>query len=136
MWIDQEYKSVNKWTMDSEVNTYNIYKIKIFDITLRELLIIQSLYLCSNQAEISNLVAIQPNPTFFYKAFLELDLATLVSILSFDSRSLASLLNDKNSEYFNIKYPIIYKNKIQKRGSKDTYYFRTAFDQALRNNQM
>ena len=58
MWIDQEYKSVNKWTMDSEVNTYNIYKIKIFDITLRELLIIQSLYLCSNQAEISNLVAI------------------------------------------------------------------------------
>jgi len=78
-------------------------------------------------------VKYQPCPKFFYKAFLELDLATLVSILAFDSSSIAALLSDANSDHFDSDYPIIYKNKIPKKHGRD-FYYRTAIDNALRNN--
>jgi len=40
-----------------QMHTYReIYKIKIFEITLRELLILQSFYLCNTQSDIVNLV--------------------------------------------------------------------------------
>lgn len=75
----------------------------------------------------------QPTPKLFYKAFLELDLATLVSILAFDSHSVQALLAEDNEQYFDSKFPIIYKNKIPKKQGKD-FYYRTAIDNALRNN--
>ena len=118
-----------------EVQTYNIYKVKIHEITLRELLIMQSFYLCKTQGDIVKLVAIQPYPQFFYKSFLELDTATMVSILAFDSGSMSALLGDQNSKYFSAQYPIIFKNKILKKSGKN-YYYRTAFDNAIRNNQV
>ena len=77
----------------------------------------------------------QPNPTFFYKTFLELDGANMVSILAFDSGSMKVLLGEHNSQYFSEQYPIIYKNKIPKKTGKE-YYYRTAIDNALRNNQV
>jgi hypothetical protein len=64
---------------------------------------------------------------------LELDLSTLVSILAFDSSSIECLLSDENEKYFNPEYPIIYKNKIPKKHGRD-FYYRTAIDNALRNN--
>ena len=82
------------------------------------------------------MISIQPNPSFFYQAFLELDCATVVSILAFDTRSMESLLNEKNSQYFSDEYPIIYKNKICKDNSSTHYFYRTAIDVALRNNQI
>ena len=73
----------------------------------------------------------------FYKAFLELDGSNLVSILSFDSRSMEFLLQDQFSEYFSKEYPIFYKNKIQKGNWKDQrFFYRSAIDNALRNNQV
>jgi len=45
-----------------------------------------------------------------------------------------ALLNDNNKEYFDEKYPIIYKNKIPKKQGHD-YYYRTAID-TMRNNQI
>ena len=66
---------------------------------------------------------------------MELDLATLVSILAFDSSSISALLCDNNASYFDPKYPIIYKNKIPKKHGSD-FYYRTAIDNALRNNQV
>ena len=75
------------------INSYReIYKVKIFEITLRELLILQSLYICSTQSDIVNLVKLQPNPTFFYKTFLELDCSNVASMLAFDSRAVQYLL--------------------------------------------
>jgi len=59
----------------------------------------------------------------------------MTSILAFDSGSMEALLNDNNSEYFDEKYPIIYKNKIPKKQGHD-YYYRTAIDTAMRNNQI
>ena len=79
------------------------------------------------------MVKYQPRPTIFYKAFLELDLSTLVSILAFDSSSIATLLSDKNNQFFDPTYPIIYKNKIPKKHGYG-FYYRTAIDNALRNN--
>lgn len=78
----------------------NVYKVKIHEVTLRELLCLQSFYLCKTSSDIVNLVKMQPNPTFFYKTFLELDGANMVSILAFDSGSMKQLLGEHNSQYF------------------------------------
>jgi hypothetical protein len=97
-----------------ETDFERIYNIKIWEITLRELLLFQSLYVCKTQSDIVELVFNQPNPTVFYKSFLEFDGSNMVSILSFDGRSMQQLLDDKFEQYFNKDYPIFYKNKIQK----------------------
>lgn len=74
------------------VHSYReLYKIKIYEITLRELLILQSFYLCKTLQDIVNLVKLQPNPSFFYKTFLELDCSNFASMLAFDSRSITFL---------------------------------------------
>ena len=67
----------------------------------------------------------QPNPAIFYKSLLELDMSNMVSMLSFDSRSMEFLLDDEFEDHFSAKYPIFYKNKIRK-GLSDAYYFRNA----------
>ena len=102
---------------------------------MRELFILQSFYLCKTQNDIVKLVRMQPKPKFFYKAFLEIDVATMASILAFDSGSMEALLGDHNKEFFDEKYPIIYKNKIPKKSGRD-FFYRTALDNALRNNQV
>lgn len=76
----------------------------------------------------------QSNPSVFYKSFLELDGTNIVSILAFDSRSMQYILDDGFSDYFNKEYPLFYKNKIQKTNNKDKYFYRSAIDNALRNN--
>jgi len=48
----------------------------------------------------------------FYKSFLEFDGANMVSILSFDSRSMSHLLDDKHADFFSDEFPIFYRNKI------------------------
>uniref|UniRef100_A0A7S3ILI3 Ion transport domain-containing protein n=1 Tax=Strombidium inclinatum TaxID=197538 RepID=A0A7S3ILI3_9SPIT len=98
---------------DHDGNTHfdDIFKIKINEITLRELLLIQSIYACHTQSDIERLVNYQPNPTIFFKVFLELGVKSLVSYLAFDSRSIKSLLSEKNHEYFDSKFPVFYKNE-------------------------
>ena len=75
----------------------------------------------------------QPNPSLFYKTFLELDGANMASILAFDSGCMISLFDDENSKYFSDEFPIIYKNKILKKTNED-YYYTNAIDIALKNN--
>jgi hypothetical protein len=58
----------------------------------------------------------------------------MVSILSFDSRSMKELLDDKNQEYFQSDFPMFYKNKIQNPDNRDKFFYRSAIDSALRNN--
>lgn len=74
----------------------DLYKIKIHEITLRELLILQSIYTSSSSADIVELIRMQPDPRFFYKTFLELDCSNMVSILAFDSKAIMNLLSEKN----------------------------------------
>jgi len=42
----------------------------------------------------------QPKPAIFFKSLLEFDAANLVSMLSFDSKSIKDLLDEKNEDYF------------------------------------
>ena len=58
----------------------------------------------------------------------------MVTILAFDSGSVEYLLSDKNEEYFNPEYPVIYKTKIAKKNNRSSYFFNTAIDNALKNN--
>ena len=86
------------------------------------------------------LVQNQPNPQVFYKSFLEFDGSNMVSILSFDGRSMKYLLRDEFESYFSSDYPLFYRNKIQKssgkNGSEVKFFYRSAIDSALRNNQI
>jgi hypothetical protein len=71
----------------------------------------------------------------FYKSLLELDGANMVSILSFDSRSMMKLLSEEFEEHFSSDYPIFYRNKFNKGTSlMPKFYYRNAIDQALKSN--
>lgn len=65
-----------------------LYKVKLHEVTLRELLILQSIYVTETGTQKYELLKMQPDPRFFYKSFLELDGSNMVSILSFDSNSI------------------------------------------------
>ena len=89
--------------------------------------------MCSTQSQIVDLVRRQPNPLFFYKSFLELDGANMVTLLAFDSQVMATLLSSENSKYFNEQYPIIYKNKLKKKNGKG-FFYTNSIDVAIKNN--
>jgi len=102
----------------------------------------QSLYLATTQTKIVELVEDQALPQLFYKSFLEFDCANIASLLSFDSRSMESLLNERHEAVFSEEFPIFYKNKFPKmdrantNASHNSYFYRTAIDTALRRNQI
>ena len=77
----------------------------------------------------------QPDPRFFYKTFLELGVTNFSSILSLDSLSMKTLLNEKNEIYFQEEYPIFFKNKLLKKDGHN-YYFTNPIDNALMHNQV
>jgi len=113
---------------DTDGNTKfdDIFKIKIHEMTLREILLIQSLYGSKKLSDVESLVLDQPNPTIFFKVFLELDMKCLTIHLAFDSRSIKSLLSDQNRQFFDDEFPIFYQNREK----------RSAIDTALSNNQI
>ena len=119
--LQEQYNNI-----DRETHFDEIFKIKIFEITLRELLLVQSIYNCKTQSDIELLVKDQPDPKIFFKVFLELGIKSLVPYLAFDARSMRSLLGDHNREYFNGEFPLFYKNEQG----------RSAIDTALENNQI
>jgi len=59
----------------------------------------------------------------------------MVSILAFDSASMAHLLSEDNERYFSEEFPIIYRVKVQKKGGK-SHFFTTPIDYAIKNNQV
>ena len=76
----------------------------------------------------------QNDPSVFYKSFLELDGSNMVSILSFDSRSMKYILDEKNDSYFSAEFPLFYKNRMCKSNNSNKFYYRSAIDSALKNN--
>ena len=59
--IEQEWKK-NVNTDQQSTHYSEVYKLKIHEISLRELLILQSFYLTKNNSQVLALVKIQPNP--------------------------------------------------------------------------
>ena len=115
-----------------------MYKIKLHKLTLRELLLFQSIYVCRTLSEIVDIVNDQPNPAVFYKSNLELDYSNMTSILAFDSRSMTYLLSDDFADHFDTVYPLFYKNKIEKNSTRNklgkSYFYRNSIDCALKSN--
>lgn len=114
--------------VDNCLNTRfeDIFEVRIHQLTLRELLFMQSLYLLKTQSEIEKLVLDQPSPKIFYKTNLDLGLKSLLNYISFDSRSMKLLLSEDNNQCFDDKYPLFYKNE---KGFSD-------IDLALERNQI
>ena len=114
-----------------------IYQVKIDEITIRELLLFSSLYVCKSQSDMLRLVQMQPQRKIFFKSFLELDGTNMISILALDSGVIKELLDDKNKDCFNNEeFPIFYKNKLQKITDREKFFYRSAVDSAIRNNQI
>lgn len=76
------------------------------------------------------LIQFQPAPELFFKSFLELDKTNLVTILSFDSRSIITLLDQKHEHLFQSKYPVFYKTRVSDEKCI------SAIDTAIDNNQI
>ena len=84
----------------------------------------------------SRLIKMLPDASMFFKSYLELDLANLVSILSFDSGSIKSLLTPHNIERIDTSYTVFYKIfQWGDLGSK-AIEIMTAIDISLKNNQI
>lgn len=99
------------------------------EITLRELLLVQSIYVAKESGSICKLVKNQPTPAIFLKVFLELDVKSLVSFLAFDNNAINHILHDfagKNKPYFPKEFPVFYRNSDEK----------SAIDYALEANQI
>lgn len=60
----------------------------------------------------------------------------MVTILAFDSGPTESLLSSRNEKFFSEKFPIIYKTKIAKKDNPSKFYYNSAIDNALKNNQV
>ena len=88
----------------------DIYKIKIHVPTLRELMLMQSLYSSKTISDVTELVGDQPSYSLFFKVFLELGMKPLVSYLAFDKNSIALLLKCENHKDIDQDYPVFYKN--------------------------
>lgn len=105
-------------------------------MTLIELILTQSIFSCKSLAHIYNLIELQPEPSLFFKSYLELDLANMVSILSFDGRCINKMLQD--SEQFadyDSKNPLFYKIQHEKYHEQSAR-ITTALDIALESNQI
>ena len=109
--VQQQYDRLRGCPKE-ETKFDSVYKIQIHNMTLRELLILESISVCQTQTEILSMVLEQPSAQLFFKSFLELNSANMVSILSFDSRAMKSLLAPSNKHLFKDEFPLIYKNKI------------------------
>lgn len=133
--IEQEFIKKGDAHTGDETSFQNLLNVKIHEVTLRELLLFNSLYVCKTLTDIIDIVTAQPEPLVFYKSFLELNGTNMVSVLSFDSRSMQYLLKDDFAKHFSKEYPLFYRNKIQKGPSSDQkFFYRSAIDSALRNN--
>lgn len=101
----------------------------------------QSFYMCQSEESIMNLVKMQPNAKLFYKTFLELGASNLTTILSFNSKAVEYLLSNQHKQLFDTEYPVIYKTQIRKklankpRANQDVYYYNSAIDIAIKNEQ-
>lgn len=102
-------------------------------MTLRECLLCQSIYACKLQQDIVKLIEYQPNPQVFFKTFFELEKTNLVTILSFDSRCIKALFNEKYKDTYDRTYPLFYKIKYNLNKQEVII---SAIDISLKNNQI
>ena len=64
---NEKIVTIKEQQMDSKQNTYydEVYDVKIGEMNLRELMVIQSIFMCEGALEIVKLIKLQPNPRLF-----------------------------------------------------------------------
>ena len=82
--------------MDKQTKFEDIFKIKVWEITLRELLLLQSIYASKTVDDVEVIVKCQPDPKVFFKIFLELGVKSMIPYLSFSTKSIEEVLHEKN----------------------------------------
>jgi hypothetical protein len=60
---------------------------------LWEILLFQGIFCCSSQDEMAKIITQMPDSSILFRSYLELDMANIVSILSFDSETVKALLS-------------------------------------------
>jgi len=122
---------------DTEANTYydDIYQVNIDEMTLRELMVVYSIFTCDSAIDIVDLIELQPNPKLFQKSFMELDQSNMIQIMAFDSRIIKTLLefDCEEEDDETADSPIFYK---MRHVLEDGTYYVSALNVALENNQI
>ena len=103
-------------------------------MSLIEILLLKSIYNCQHQADIVRVIENQPLPQVFFKSFDEIEMSNMITQLSNDSRLIEILLDEKNNQYFNQKYPLFYYFLQTNKNKKDQ--LKSAIDISLESNQV
>ena len=111
------------------VDTYfeEVYRIRVWEPALRELLLFKSIYRCRMISDIQSIIYEQKRVTklqqddedfeksdrwqIFYKVLLEFDIRSLIHILAFDQASMQMLLGeeDNKAEFTKMaQYPLFF----------------------------
>lgn len=109
-----------------------IYSVTINEMSIHELVFMQSIFRCESCQKMSKLIELQPNPLIFFKSYMELDQSNMVQLLSFDSRIIKTLMAFEFSDYHK-KNPVFYKMRYHVNGEARLL---SALDVALEYNQV
>lgn len=71
---------IQEQQQDQFGNTYydDIYEVNIDEMSLRELMVIQSVFMCDSAMEVVKIIKLQPNPQLFQRSFMELDQSNMI----------------------------------------------------------
>ena len=109
-------------------------------MSLRELMLCQSIFCCRQQYDIVKLIRLQSDTKVFFSSFLELEKNNLISILSFDSKSIKALIGDEIEHEFSSEYPLFYQTRYNSLDyilpGVNACSKRSAIDIALDNHQV
>ena len=107
-------------------------------MSLREVLIFQSICNCQQQHHLERLIALQDNISMFTKTFLDFGKMNLIHLLAFDGNSIKALLHERHGDNYVSEYPLIYM--VANQESDEQHFTKqvkeSAFDVALQNNQV
>ena len=123
---------IQEQQIDNMGNTYydDIYQVNIDEMSLSQLIIIESIFKCDSAYDIAMLIKLQPDPILFFKSYMELDQSNMIQILSFDSLIIKTLMEFEFTDY-NKKNPVFYKMRHKIDGET---ILLSALDVALENN--
>jgi len=100
----------------------------------------QSIFCCRQQYDIVKLIRLQADTNVFFSSFLELEKSNLISVLSFDSKSIRALLAHDSGPQFSSEYPLFYQTRYDSLDyimpGVNACCKRSAIDIALENHQV
>jgi len=81
---------------NNQTEFIDLYKVKIYSQTLRERLLLQSIFGCESEKEMIELIEDQPNPCILYESYFELENRSLLTYLIQFQKVYNKLLSEEN----------------------------------------